>query len=111
MDKKDKKVETDQIVYFLSTLNPAKLETYSDSIICMYMIFHFVIKLIKKGAFIPQIVKLGKFEYIIRWIPALLDKNVKNIFEKLIKTLPKDIVKDLKKPVYITPEEQIMMII
>ena len=41
---------------------------------------------------IPQLVSLEKNEYYIRWIPAILDDEVKVIVETLRKIVPDDIL-------------------
>lgn len=48
--------------------------------------------LLANGMIIPQIVQLGNKEFIIRWLPALIDQQVRLLTEKLAKVLPPDLL-------------------
>ena len=70
------------------------LEDYDISISSMHKLSLVALNLVAKGCIIPQIVSLQKDTYYIRWIPAILNDEVKTIVEKLSKIVPDDILTD-----------------
>jgi SNF2 family DNA or RNA helicase/uncharacterized Zn finger protein len=65
---------------------------YSDRIVFLFLVYDFCLALLKKGAYIPQILKIKDNNFIIRWIPALLNEETKNVFDKMVKIMPDNIV-------------------
>lgn len=68
------------------------LDEYDVTVSSIYKLSMAALNLLANGCVIPQIVSLGKNEYYIRWIPAVLDDEVKVIVETLRKILPNDIL-------------------
>ena len=48
--------------------------------------------MIRNGCVIPQILSLPKEKNIIRWLPAMLDKEVKIVVQSLAHIMPEDIL-------------------
>lgn len=72
---------------------PAKiLGQLSQGVQALYVAYHFSLTLLEQGAFVPQLIKLNNGHYIIRWIPALMDKSVLSLFQRFMKITPPDIV-------------------
>lgn len=68
------------------------LDEYDVTVSSMYKLSMAALNLLANGCMIPQLVSLGKNEYYIRWIPAILDDEVKVIVETLRKIVPNDIL-------------------
>jgi len=96
-----------QIIPFLQSIPAKKLPYHHEKLIALYMMFHFSIKLLEQGAFIPEILSVKK-HFKIRWIPALLNDSVKQVFEKIMEITPPDILKvSGKKKLHLSKEEQV----
>ena len=67
------------------------LDEYDVTVSSMYKLSMAALNLLANGCVIPQIVSVGKNEYYIRWIPAVLDDEVKVIVETLRKIVPNDL--------------------
>jgi hypothetical protein len=52
---------------------------------------HFAIQLVANGAIVPQVVRLPDKQYSIRWLPALLSKEIKKLVNELEQILPPDV--------------------
>ena len=68
------------------------LDEYDVTVSSIYKLSMAALNLLANGCVIPQIVSLEKNEYYIRWIPAVLDNEVKVIVETLRKIVPDDIL-------------------
>jgi len=73
-------------------LNPDRLPDYQPSVVAFYKILSASLHLLATGMVIPQIVQLENKEFIIRWLPALIDTQVRLLTEKLTKILPPDLL-------------------
>ena len=71
----------------LLNIDPDYLADYQANTKVLYQAFLCAIYFLAKGAAIPQILSVDKI-YYIRWIPAYIDDNVKNIIESLDKMVP-----------------------
>ncbi|MEA3317772.1 MAG: hypothetical protein U9R54_07425, partial [Bacteroidota bacterium] len=75
---------------------PAKyINRLSDSLQTLYYTYHFSLKLIENSAFIPQLLELADNSYIIRWIPASINKEVDKLISEIEKLVPTDMVQIL----------------
>lgn len=89
----------------LLRINPDFLPDYHPSVVALYQGLFCALHLLAKGAVAPQLLCLPDKDYIIRWIPTYIDRQVHDLMETLeeivpdamIKTLP---VRKLVKPVY-----------
>ncbi|MDR2913292.1 MAG: DEAD/DEAH box helicase [Tannerella sp.] len=64
------------------------IHNYSSDFVALYYVFHFCMRLLKQGAVLPQLVENTDGSLRIRWSPALMDKEVKAIFDLLMKIVP-----------------------
>ncbi|MBI4600262.1 DEAD/DEAH box helicase [Candidatus Uhrbacteria bacterium] len=81
-----------RLIDYLSTISYATLERHSDSVIALFVVFRFAVRLAEQGATIPQLVHIGENEYRIRWIPALMNEQVKRAFDQLVAGIPPALV-------------------
>jgi SNF2 family DNA or RNA helicase/uncharacterized Zn finger protein len=103
-----------ELKIYLNSLELKNITNYSDQIIALYLINLFVKRLIEMSAYIPQLIKINQDSYFVRWIPATINQDIKNIFDKLLSIIPGKItgfVIHEKKEVNLysqTPEEQLI---
>lgn len=81
-----KKLE--QLIPAIFKLNPDRMLDYQPSVAAMHKILFASLHLIANGNVVPQIVQLDNKEFIIRWLPALIDNEVRLLTEKLDTILP-----------------------
>jgi uncharacterized Zn finger protein/superfamily II DNA or RNA helicase len=72
----------------LAQINSSKTLDYQPSTASLHTILHFSVHLLANGAVVPQIVQLQNKEFAIRWLPAMLSKEVRSLVEKLEEILP-----------------------
>lgn len=72
----------------IAQINSSKTIDYQPSTASLHTILHFSVHLLANGAVVPQIVQLQNKEFAIRWLPAMLSKDVRNLVEKLEEILP-----------------------
>ena len=75
----------------LSQIPPAKTFDYQPSTASLHTVLHFAMHLLANGAVVPQIVQLQNKDYTVRWLPAMLSKDVSILVEKLQNMLPPEI--------------------
>ena len=78
-------------LYQIALIDKSKTLDYQPSTASLHTILHFSVHLLANGAVIPQIVGLENKEYAIRWLPAMLSKDVRHLVERLETILPPDI--------------------
>ncbi|MEK7339403.1 MAG: SNF2 helicase-associated domain-containing protein, partial [Verrucomicrobiota bacterium] len=93
------------LVRFLEEIPNAILHKLCSELCFAHLLLQFSVKLMEKSAFIPQILQNKKGETLIRWLPALFDQDVRQVYHQLCSSCPKDLVK-YKKAV-LNPEEQV----
>ncbi|MCL2114719.1 MAG: SNF2-related protein [Methanobrevibacter sp.] len=81
---------------------------YEYKIQFIYTIYQFSLNLLEKIAIVPELLKKDE-KYLIRWIPAFLIEEVKDIFEKLSMACPKNLVLFDNKT--ISSDEQLKILI
>lgn len=74
----------------IAQINSSKTVDYQPSTASMHTVLHFALHLLANGAVVPQIVALPNKEFTIRWLPAMLSKEVRLLVEKLENILPPD---------------------
>jgi len=82
----------EQLIPALFRLNPDRLPDYQPSVAACYKILSASLHLLANGMVVPQIVQLENKEFIIRWLPALIDNQVRLLVGKLEKILPPDLL-------------------
>ena len=70
----------------------SRVEYCIPKIQALYHTLQFSMKLAGQGAIIPQLLQISVTEYKIRWVPALLNPQVKEIFEKVNPLIPPDLI-------------------
>nr|WP_314497081.1 DEAD/DEAH box helicase [uncultured Chryseobacterium sp.] len=82
------------ILDFILQLNQIpgnKTIDYQPSTASLHTLFHLALHLVSNGAVVPQIVVKPNKYYVIRWSPALISKEVRDLTEKMAEILPPDI--------------------
>lgn len=64
---------------------------YQPSTAALHTIFTASLHLLANGAIVPQIIKRPNGDFAIRWLPAMISKEVRQILEKLEEVLPPDV--------------------
>ena len=75
----------------LSQIPSNKILDYQPSTASLHTLFHLAMHLVANGAVIPQIVIKPNKQYGVRWLPAMISKDVKALAEKMSDILPSDI--------------------
>ena len=65
------------------------INDYNDNFKFIDLVFKFSLNLIEKNAIIPHLLKNNE-TYLIRWAPALYDKQIQKIFNTLCNMVPED---------------------
>lgn len=92
----------------LFALNPDRLADFQPSIAAFYKILLATLHLMANGNIIPQIVQTEDKNFIIRWIPAFLDAEVRALVTRLTEVIPHDLLllyKKTEKSEKLTPLE------
>jgi SNF2 family DNA or RNA helicase/uncharacterized Zn finger protein len=66
----------------------SKTFDYQPSTAALHTVFYTAIHLLANGAVVPQIVHQTNKGYMIRWLPALISKEVRMVIEKLNSIVP-----------------------
>jgi len=90
----------------LAQVDPSRTTDYQPSTASLHTVLYFSVHLLANGAVIPQIVQLQNKEFTIRWLPAMLNKEVRALIEKLQSIIPPKIFlwdsdgkyRDINKP-------------
>ena len=79
--KYPKALSTEKLISNLLALNPDYIEDYQPSVAALHQILLFSIHLLSHGAVIPDIYETGEKKYIIRWMAAELDTEVRKLIQ------------------------------
>lgn len=82
-----------QIVQIPATKTP----DYQPSTASLHTVFYFALHLLANGAVVPQIIQQPNKMYAVRWLPAMLSKEVRALMNQLQVLLPPDIFLWLEK--------------
>jgi SNF2 family DNA or RNA helicase/uncharacterized Zn finger protein len=77
---------------FLDELPSALLHKFCPKIRFFHTLYQYAVILLERAAIIPQILQINQEATLIRWIPALFDSNVKEIYRQLCDSCPADLV-------------------
>lgn len=83
--------QTKDIKYLIEWLDAApvgQLPNYSLPIVALFSVYQFAIKLLQNSAYLPQIITSNKERYGLRWLPANISEEVKNIEQLLAELMP-----------------------
>ncbi len=87
----------EELIPALFGLNPDRLSDFQPSVAAFNKILFASLHLIANGNVVPQIVQKENKEFIIRWLPAFIDAEVRLLTEKLIDILPPNLLLFVKK--------------
>ena len=82
----------EDVINWLEKIPANKLTQLSHTLRGLFLSFLFSKKIIQQSAYHPQLLRIGKEQFKVRWIPANLNKEVKNIFEKVESLTPSDLI-------------------
>jgi uncharacterized Zn finger protein/superfamily II DNA or RNA helicase len=81
------------LVHALISLNVENRRLLSPTLATLYDIFYFSLHLAKNGAIMPQLLEVAKHTYRVRWLPAIINENVKTQFDILAANMPSSLSK------------------
>jgi len=81
----------------LFALNPDRLADFQPSVAAFYKTLLATLHLMANGNIVPQIVQTEDKKFIIRWIPAFLDAEVRSLVTRLSEIIPPDLLLLFKK--------------
>lgn len=76
------------LVPALFALHPDRLPDFQPSVAAFYKVLYASLHLIANGNVVPQLVKLENQGFLVRWLPATIDTQVRTLMERLIALLP-----------------------
>ncbi len=99
------------LVEWLDAIPAGQINECMPPMMALYGMYQFAIKLIQQSAFMPQIVEALNGRYGIRWMPALVNSHIRNIFNVLEQFISNEfiafrIVENGKKAIKSCPPEQ-----
>ena len=86
------KLSTEETILLLSKIPVDYVADFQPSVVALRYVLLTTMNLIANGAIVPQIVQLKNKHFAIRWLPALLSKNVRAIVDKLQNALPAELL-------------------
>ena len=101
--------DMESLIEYLQVLTIGDLSVYPPVLSFLTVVHSFVLKLIEKNAYIPDILSLSEDSYIIRWIPALFSKEIKEIYTELSEAMPRDMLKYGNE--FLSGNEQVFFIV
>jgi len=101
--------DMEDLIEYLQVLTIGDLSAYPPVLSFLTVIHSFVLKLIEKSAYVPDIISLSENTYIIRWIPALFSSEIKQIYTNLCDAMPRNIVRYGNE--FLSANEQIFFIL
>jgi uncharacterized Zn finger protein/ERCC4-related helicase len=81
-----------QLIPQLFQLNPDHLPDFQPSVAAIYKVMFAALHLVSNGGVVPQIIKLENKNFVVRWLPALIDSRIKILVEKMSQILPPDLL-------------------
>ena len=95
-DKTDKVLfnfeKIEELTNWLDTLSFLRVQQYAPALRGLWITWVYAKQLAKQGAIIPQFLVDENEQYIVRWIPALLNSVVKNLHDLMGALIPKNIL-------------------
>ena len=82
---------------FISEVMPVQVSRLTPGLAYLFYVYRFTRKLAETSAFIPQLVLVDSHAYTIRWIPAVIDPVVREVFDRLAATFPRGLVSVVKE--------------
>lgn len=82
----------DDLVEYLENLPLSSLQLLAVPLRGLYLAYRLATHLAEKTAFLPQLLQSSGGQYIIRWVPALLQEDVRKLFEQIDALVPKELL-------------------
>lgn len=83
----------EELCEYLLGLSIHDLHSLSEPIGFLAILLSFSLKLLERGAYLPELIQLKEHRFSIRWIPALFNTELKRIFDTLVDALPTSLIK------------------
>jgi len=95
--------EEEQLMTWLEEIPMARLEQLAPCLSGLFLTYYLAEKLAIQSAYIPQLLQVGTKRYKIRWLPAILNETVRDIYEQVKELTPKNLVfykigKEIQQP-------------
>lgn len=87
----DKTISFSDFLLQLVQIPSGKTLDYQPSTAALHTLFYAALHLLANGAVVPQVFQHFDKSYAIRWLPAMLSKEVRSLMEKLDTILPPDV--------------------
>jgi SNF2 family DNA or RNA helicase/uncharacterized Zn finger protein len=84
-------IEMEDLCALLNASSAKRAASYSPHFAALYFIFHYSKRLMRQGAMLPQLLITDSQDYRVRWLPALINTNVRNVFDLLLEITPTDL--------------------
>jgi uncharacterized Zn finger protein/ERCC4-related helicase len=78
----------DDFIQELTLINSSQKTDYQPSTAALHSVYQLALHLIANGAVVPQIVLLPNKSFAIRWLPAIISKEVRNLVNQLKDSIP-----------------------
>lgn len=88
IDGSDKKSPFMPFISELWHIPGSHIQDYQPSVAALKNSFLMAVNLIANGAIVPQIVLLEKSRFTVRWLPAMLSKQVRVLVQQMQQTMP-----------------------
>lgn len=81
-----------QLTEYLENLPVSSIPLLSIPLRALHLAYRLAAHLAEKTAFLPQILKTPSEGFIIRWIPALLQEDIRKLFDQMDILVPKELL-------------------
>lgn len=82
----------EELVAAVMNINPDYLSDYDNSVSAFYQLVSVALHLLCNSCVVPQIIMLQKNKYAVRWLPSVLNQEVRSVLNCLEKTVPSDLL-------------------
>ncbi|ALO14812.1 RNA polymerase-associated protein RapA [Salinivirga cyanobacteriivorans] len=86
-----------ELIDFIENIPHKKIAHIPHALRQLHTVYTFTKKILQQGAFVPELRKNQSSVFMIHWMPALMNENVKDIFAKLTQTMPGNAVYIMEK--------------
>jgi len=95
--------DEEKLMAWLEEIPMARIEQLAPCLSGLFLTYYLAEKLAVQSAFIPQLLRVGTKRYKIRWLAAILNENVRAIYEQVQALTPKNLVfykvhKEIQQP-------------
>ena len=84
--------EEEKLIDWLEQIPMGRIEQLDAALAGLFLTYYLAEKLAIQNAFTPQLLRVGTKQYKIRWLPAILNENIKEIYEQIKSLTPKNLV-------------------